>query len=272
MVHINTSRRTERCTSGASSARLQLFGERAPETARTGDAALKVFDLGSVPIEETPVTGFLDTLCERFAFDYAAYAGINPADRSMHGFVNYPAAWKAHYVAQGFQSIDPTLAVAARSVAPVDWSRLEKTRAFQSVFGNARDFGISAQGLTIPVRGPYGDLGMLSVTRDCPRDEWGKLKRHVMRDLQGVAAHVHDAVMRSGLTMRALRTPALSSREREVLQWIAAGKTQADVSDILGISQRTVEVHIRSAREKLCALTTPQAVARAIAMRVIQPL
>lgn len=190
----------------------------------------------------------------------------------MHGFVNYPEEWKSHYVHQGFQSIDPTLKRAAQSVAPVDWSRLDKDRDFQSVFGNARDFGIPAQGLTIPIRGPYGDLGMLSVTRECTPEDWRKLKRQVLSELQGVAAHIHDAVMRSGLAMRSLRVPSLSQRECEVLQWTAAGKTQQDVSDILNISQRTVEVHMRSARNKLHALTTPQAVARAIAMRLIQPL
>jgi DNA-binding CsgD family transcriptional regulator len=72
--------------------------------------------------------------------------------------------------------------------------------------------------------------------------------------------------------MRSLRFPALSTREKEILQWIAAGKSQQDVADILSISQRTVEVHLRSGREKLYALTTPQAVGRAIAMGLIYPL
>ncbi len=225
-----------------------------------------------MPQDEAPVTGFLDQLCHRFEFEYAAYAGFNSMDGSVHGFVNYPDAWKEHYSKSQFEGIDPTLRMAARSVAPVDWSRLEHDRDFATVFKSARDFGISDRGLTIPIRGPYGDLGMLSVTRDCTPAEWRSLKRKVMVDLQGVAAHVHDAVMRSGLVMRAVRVPSLSSREREILQWIAAGKTQQDVSDILSISHRTVEVHMRSAREKLHALTTPQAVARAIAMRIIQPL
>jgi len=211
-------------------------------------------------------------LCDRFEFDYAAYAGFNSVDGSVHGFVNYPDAWKQHYAENGYETMDPTLRMAARSVAPVDWQRLEHDRNFAEVFRPARDFGISDRGLTIPIRGPYGDLGMLSVTRDCSPEEWRKLKRHVMTDLQGVATHIHDAVMRSGLVMRSLRVTALSTREREILQWIAAGKTHMDVSEILNISHRTVEVHVRSAREKLHALTTPQAVARAVSMGLIQPL
>ncbi|WP_349293905.1 autoinducer binding domain-containing protein [Gemmobacter sp. 24YEA27] len=37
---------------------------------------------------------------------------------------------------------------------------------FRVVFCAAREFGISDRGVTIPVRGPFGDTGMLSVTRD----------------------------------------------------------------------------------------------------------
>ena len=233
---------------------------------------LRVVDLSTVPISDTPVTGFLDQLCNRFEVDYAAYAGFNSVDGTVHGFVNYPEPWKRHYTENGFESVDPTLRVASRAQAPVDWQRLEHDRSFSDVFRTARDFGISDRGLTIPVRGPYGDLGMLSVTRDCTPEEWRKLKRHMLVDLQGVATHIHDAVMRSGLVMRSLRVAALSAREREILQWIAVGKTQQDVSEILSISHRTVEVHMRSAREKLHALTTPQAVARAVAMGLIQPL
>ena len=63
----------------------------------------------------------------------------------------------------------------------------------------------------------------------------------------------------------------LSSREIEILQWVAAGKSQQDVADILGIAQRTVEVHLASGRDKLAALNTPQAVARAVGLGLIHP-
>jgi DNA-binding CsgD family transcriptional regulator len=68
-----------------------------------------------------------------------------------------------------------------------------------------------------------------------------------------------------------LNSPNLSTREKEIMQWIAAGKSQQDIGDILNISHRTVEVHLRSARQKLHALTTPQAVGRAINLGLIYP-
>lgn len=52
----------------------------------------------------------------------------------------------------------------------------------------------------------------------------------------------------------------LSEREREVLAWTAAGRRQADIAATLGLSPRTVENHLRSARRRLGVDTTAQAV------------
>ena len=214
----------------------------------------------------------LDRICAEYELDYAAYAGFNTIDNSIHGVVNYPNAWKEHYVEQGFHDHDPTLVMAARSVGVVDWSRLNKVAGFQKVFGDASEFGIGSSGLTIPVRGPFGDRGMFSVVRNCSDAEWQSLRKKILSGLQMQAANFHDRLMRDGRTMSVMRQPSLSQREREILQWVAAGKSQTDIGVILSISTRTVEVHLRSAREKLGALTTPQAVARAIGMEIIFPL
>jgi PAS domain S-box-containing protein len=56
----------------------------------------------------------------------------------------------------------------------------------------------------------------------------------------------------------------LTDREREVLRHIAMGKTQIEVGEVLGISERTVEQHIRAVRRKLNASNTIQAVVEAI--------
>lgn len=233
---------------------------------------MELIDLGRDPDVPGQIDAFLLQLREKLELDHLAYAGMNPVSNSVHGYVTYPGEWKEHYARSGFVTIDPAVHLARRSIAPVDWKRFDRNADFAKVFANARDFGISDQGLTIPVRGPYGDTGLLSVTRDCSAEEWQLLTRKIVGELQSVAVHVHDAVMRSDKLSRLLRTPALSTREREILQWIAAGKSQQDVGDILGISHRTVEVHLRSARDKLYSLTTPHAVARAIAFGLIYPI
>lgn len=49
----------------------------------------------------------------------------------------------------------------------------------------------------------------------------------------------------------ASRRPALSPREREVLQWCAQGKTSWEIAQILGITERTVNFHVYQAADKL---------------------
>ena len=230
-----------------------------------------IFDLATVSQVGVPFDDFLDHVCDHLGFDYASYAGINPLDRTVRGYANYPKGWKNHYQKAGFHHVDPTLLMASRSIAPIDWRRLRNHDNFRRVFFDAQDFGIGELGVTIPVRGPYGDVGMLAVTRNCGMQEWESGTRQAMGELQSVAVHLHDAAMRSGALSDALRSPMLSSREREILQWVAAGKSQQDVADILGIAQRTVEVHMASGREKLGALNTPQAVARAVSLGLIYP-
>lgn len=232
----------------------------------------ELIDLSEVAGQAGKFDCFLEQVRDRFGFDHVAYLGSNPVAGTMHGYVTYPEEWKRHYTQQAYHLIDPTLRIAQRSIAPIDWSRIEQSENFRVVFCAAREFGISDRGVTIPVRGPFGDTGMLSVTRDTDDHEWHSMIAEHIGDLQSIAVHMHDAVMNSDAFSNVLRRTPLSSREVEILQWTAAGKTQQDIADILNISHRTVEVHLRSAREKLFSLTTAQAIARAIAQHLIYPI
>jgi DNA-binding CsgD family transcriptional regulator len=58
--------------------------------------------------------------------------------------------------------------------------------------------------------------------------------------------------------------PALTPREREVLDWVAAGKTNRDIATILGASPRTVEKHLERIYEKLGVETRTAAAMRAL--------
>lgn len=62
-----------------------------------------------------------------------------------------------------------------------------------------------------------------------------------------------------------LATAALTPRETEVLSWVAKGKTNRDVGEILGMSPRTVNKHLERVFEKLGVET--RAAAAALASR-----
>ncbi len=232
---------------------------------------MDLIDLSTVRGSAENFEGFIDQLCRRLGVEYGSYATMNPVTGSVQGYATYKSGWKQHYMTANLHRIDPTIHKSALSIAPVHWSRFERDSKFHSVFRTAHDFGITPQGITVPIRGPYGDRGLLSVTANMPEAEWRSLTRSIVGELQIAAVHLHDAVIRTGLILPPLARPSLSIREREVLQWVAAGKSQQDVGQILNISTRTVEVHLRSGREKLGALTTVQAVGRAIGLGFIYP-
>jgi LuxR family quorum sensing-dependent transcriptional regulator len=56
----------------------------------------------------------------------------------------------------------------------------------------------------------------------------------------------------------------LSAREREILQWTAAGKTAWEISTILGVAESTINTHLRSVRQKLDAANIVHAIVEAI--------
>jgi LuxR family transcriptional regulator len=55
----------------------------------------------------------------------------------------------------------------------------------------------------------------------------------------------------------------LTSRQREVLEWIGDGKSVQDTAILLGLTPATVEKHLRLARQALNVDTTAQAVLKA---------
>jgi LuxR family transcriptional regulator, quorum-sensing system regulator BjaR1 len=65
--------------------------------------------------------------------------------------------------------------------------------------------------------------------------------------------------------LMALAETPLTVRERDCMGFVAAGKTDWEISVILGVSERTVRFHVENARGKLGAVNRTQAVAKLVA-------
>lgn len=61
----------------------------------------------------------------------------------------------------------------------------------------------------------------------------------------------------------------LTDRERDALAWVAEGKSDWEISVILGVSETTVRFHVDNGRKKLGAVNRAQAVARLAAARML---
>lgn len=64
--------------------------------------------------------------------------------------------------------------------------------------------------------------------------------------------------------------PALTPREREIMTWVARGKSSTDIAVLLGLSDRTVDFHVENVIRKLGVATRTQAAIQACLARMIR--
>src|SRR5438067_2406437 len=70
------------------------------------------------------------------------------------------------------------------------------------------------------------------------------------RAIHLIALYAHAKVLAIVGTQKLAEHTRLSSGEREVLTWIAAGKSNWEISEILGIPESTVDWRVRNATKK----------------------
>ena len=119
--------------------------------------------------------------------------------------------------------------------------------------------GDGLHGLQVPVFGPTGLEGAVSFA-GASID--ASASARLLLEMVGTSAF--RAARQLAEAPADIPAGALSAREREVLRWVAAGRRQAEIAATLGLSARTVENHLRRARQRLGVATTAQAVRKPV--------
>lgn len=213
----------------------------------------------------------------RHGFEYAAYGALTyrpppTADAPPPAvLLNYPEAWQAHYFNQHYQDIDPVVTLTPLLAKPFSWQQLlagDQLNAKQrQVFAEAADSQLR-HGLSVPLHGPWGRVAVISFASPHADGLSAADFRHFY-----LLAHQFHAVMED-LGATALPPEAatsLSMRERDCLSWTAQGKSSWDISVILGISQNTVNFHLKNALRKLRANSRMVAALKAVRLGLIDP-
>jgi LuxR family quorum sensing-dependent transcriptional regulator len=87
--------------------------------------------------------------------------------------------------------------------------------------------------------------------------------------LQMIALLAHERCCAlANITPSANLTEELTARELECMRWVAAGKTDYEIGNILSISEATVKFHVNGARRKLGARNRAQAAACLVLCRL----
>lgn len=111
---------------------------------------------------------------------------------------------------------------------------------------------------------PAASVNFLTSTDKASFDVWLEAHAEALK-LYAVIAHTRiSELTRPDRPEDTPEPPLLAPRERECLQWLAAGLKSDRIAERMGISHRTVEFHFRNARKKLGASTREHALAKAL--------
>lgn len=162
----------------------------------------------------------------------------------------YPDGWAEDYIEKARYRDDPIPELAAQLDRPFLWSQVGSLTAIsteqKTYLEELRRWHVG-DGLAIQVYGPglrNGYIGLGFAKDAAPIDS------PIILGLQVAAQAAHQRYCEMSLNHQGPRYD-LSKREREVLAWIARGKSNAMISDILNISPHTVDTHLRRVYDKL---------------------
>lgn len=173
----------------------------------------------------------------------------------------WPDEWSERYGDQVYFPDDPVSKWSLIKDQPFRWEAARdaypNTSRVRQINGEAKTFGLT-DGIAFPMRTSTGSQAVLSLATDrnvdiSKRDE-GML----------LMASIYFQMAATELMSFAIPKPLLTPREREILQWAAAGKTAWETSQILSISQKTVRNHMNAIHQKFNVGSTTQAVVEAL--------
>lgn len=199
---------------------------------------------------------------------YAMLSSIPQQSKAPSILTTYNENWQELYLSKGFLKDDPTVNRIFESALPFEWSKIVcRTPREQHVMDLSREYGVGESGLTIPLRGLRGELGILTITGQNAFDP--PLKSCYARTFSQVGLYLHEwQARKAGLRSRQ-DIPRLSAREKDCLALCAEGLMAQRISERLGISEAAIRLYLSSARTKLRSQTTCGAVAKAIRLGII---
>jgi LuxR family transcriptional regulator len=227
----------------------------------------------------------------RFGYGWSPGLQFRPGESYPVLTRGLPTSWKRDWARHGRH--DPYMEHACSTALPFAWSEViakagslsEKQRDCISYVNDAIGTSVA---LTIPVHVAGRRPAFLSLIGErCRSSRQGDVQDEQATALMRLMVQLLDDYLwghpfgpSSGSSSgpNTFRTGSkgaedrrLSSRERECLVWTARGKTVEDIAAILGISADTVRVYMKRTIAKLQASNKTHAVARALALGLIEP-
>ncbi len=181
---------------------------------------------------------------------------------------NWPAELLSLYDREGMLQNSPLLRRLRQNTTPFTF---DLTTDGMPRPGSAPDLAISLFGRFNMIRGAYfpthdvtGLRGAVSFLGDRP-----PFSMDEMMALAFLSTAIYDRL--ADIRKADGEAPsALTDREIDCLNWTAAGKTSAEIAEILRLSEHTVNHYLNRATKKLDTVNRTQAVAKALRLGIIK--
>ncbi len=199
----------------------------------------------------------LSEIATTMGFDYFAlthHVDIARAPEAAIRITNYPARWADYYDANALGVSDPVHRASHVTSMGFSWSNLSQmiplTANDRRMLEHGREEGIG-DGFTVPANVPGEARGSCSFANPAGRAIDAEMLP--LAQLVGTFAFEGARRMWSVRRLEALdgaSRPVLTDRQRDCVLWVARGKSDWEISRILGVSQETVTMHLKQARER----------------------
>lgn len=193
---------------------------------------------------------------KRYAYFFSGHDGYPPSI-----ITNLPGEWLSEYEEKNLYRIDPVIDISRKTTLPFSWLTTELNYQNQPLSINALKYKI-AEGHTFIAISHGREVGILTLCLDNKETglsstinnneaafQFCLLKHHEQyRQLYAKPLNIKDGA----------KLNTLSCREKEVLCWMASGKTYSEAAMILGITERTIKFHVANIKQKLDVYSSRQ--------------
>ncbi len=207
----------------------------------------------------------------QFGFTSGALADMpGPGERLEDTVLclSWPVAWSNRYLERNYIRDDPARLHLSRSLEPYTWREMvscpDYNRQQKNIVYEAAEFGLK-DGIIFPMPGLRSGPALVTIA-----GENDSVSHDDRMRLHLAAIYTHALVRKLSGKRRDELKPAFSRRERECLQWYAAGKSEWEIGEILSISEKTANTYLERAKQKFGVATRKQAIVAALRSGVIQ--
>lgn len=236
---------------------MMFIGPELTEFFQLCSAAQNEEDLQNILSNATICMGF-----EQYALNHHVDLAGPPGDAIV--LMNYDPDWVDRAVTLGYHLNDPVHAASEKATFGFRWSEMRKwmplSKRHEVILDEARSFGL-CDGFTVPVHVPGEYRGTCS---------FGGRQPEMTTDVVACAQFVGLLAFESARRLVRGRggpppgIPKLTQRQLDCLPFVASGKSDWVIGQILGLSPATVHQHVGDAMRRYAVGSRTQLAIRAL--------